>query len=216
MSITFIFLTVALSMCTFEIGPVKIGFSALLVCMMLGTLFCNICPLSEDLMTRADKWSAPLLVLFFVLSGAELELDVFSSIPVILVGVIYILIRCLGKYLGARWTSKATGCSENVVKYLGITLFPQAGVALGMCVTAQTLPGDGPFIRNIVLFAILIYEIFGPLMTKWALTKAGDIKPMSDEVENRRDKMLAEAEPRELLVKHEERKASKAQKKQEK
>ena len=207
MTITFVFLTVALSMAEIEIGPVTLGFSSLLVCMMLGTVFCNICPLSEELMGKADRWTAPLLVLFFVLSGAELELEVFSNGLVILIGVIYILTRSAGKYLGARFSSKATGCSENVVHYLGITLLPQAGVALGMCVTAQELPGDGALIRNIVLFAVLVYELVGPLMTKWALTKAGDIQPMSEEVKNRRQTKLAQAEPKEFLQMREEKRA---------
>ena len=213
MTITFVFLTVALSMLEIEAGPVKIGFSSLLVCMMLGTVFCNICPLSEELMDKADRWTAPLLVLFFVLSGAELELGVFANGLVILIGVFYILSRSFGKYVGAYLSAKATKCSDDVVKYLGITLLPQAGVALGMTVTAQELPGDGSLIRNIVLFGVLIYELFGPLMTKWALTKAGDIQPMSDEVKNRRQAKLAAAEPKELVIRREERKKARQEKK---
>lgn len=209
MTIAFVFLTVALSMLEFSVGPVTVGFSSLLVCMMMGTVFCNICPLSEDLMGKADRWTAPLLVSFFVISGAELELEVFASPLVILVGVAYILSRSLGKYFGAFLSAKATGCSPDVVHYLGITLLPQAGVALGMCVTAQTLEGDGNLIRNIVLFAVLIYELVGPLMTKWALTRAGDIQPMSAEIAGRREKKLAEAEPKELLLRIEEKKKRK-------
>lgn len=209
MTITFVFLTVALSMLEFSVGPVTVGFSSLLVCMMMGTVFCNICPLSEDLMEKSDRWTAPLLVAFFVISGAELELEVFASPLVVLVGVAYILSRSVGKYLGAFFSAKATGCSRNVVHYLGITLLPQAGVALGMCVTAQSLGDDGNLIRNIVLFAVLIYELIGPLMTKWALTKAGDIQPMPAEVAGRREKKLSEAEPKELLQRMEEKKKKK-------
>ena len=208
MTTTFVLLTVALSMQKFTIGKVTLGFSSLLVCMMLGTVFCNICPLSEDLMVRSDKWASPLLILFFVLSGANLDLEVFSAPIVILVGVIYILSRSLGKYFGARFSAKASGCSESTVKYLGVTLLPQAGVALGMCVTAQSLPNDGNLIRNIILFAVLIYEIFGPLATKWALTKAGDIRPMSLDVINRRELMLAHAEPKPVLEKRKARRAA--------
>ena len=199
MTITFIILTVALSMLSFEIGPVRIGFSSLLVCMMLGTLFINLSPLAEDLMDRANKWSAPLLVLFFVLSGADLDLTVFTRGSIILIGLIYIATRCLGKYFGAGISSRLTNCSASVVKYLGVTLFPQAGVALGMCVTASQLPGDGALIRNIVLFAVLVYEIAGPLLTKWALTQSGDIQPKSAELLNRRRQKLAEAAGKELL-----------------
>ena len=193
MSIGFVFLTVALSMMTIPLGRVEIGFSSLLVCMMLGSVFCNLCPLSEEIMGKADRWTAPLMVLFFVISGAELELGVFAKLSSVLVGLVYIASRCLGKYLGARESSRLMGCDRNVVRYLGITLWPQAGVALGMCVTAGQLPGDGPLIRNIVLFAVLVYEIFGPVMTKWALTRAGDIQPKSEEVLHRRERKLAEA-----------------------
>lgn len=190
MTIGFVFLTVALSKLELPLGKATLGFSPLLVCMMLGSVFCNLCPLSDEIMERADKWSSPLMVLFFVLSGAELELGVFAKLSSVLIGLVYILSRCLGKYFGARESSRIMGCEHKVVKYLGITLWPQAGVALGMCVTASQLP-DGALIRNIVLFAVLVYELAGPVMTKWALTKAGDIKPKSEEILHRREKKLA-------------------------
>ena len=199
LTIAFILLTVALSMLKCNIEPVKIGFSSLLVCMMLGTLFINICPLAEELMDRANRWSSPLLVLFFVISGANLDLKIFSEGLVILIGLIYILSRSCGKYMGSRISARATGCSESVIKYLGITLLPQAGVALGMCVTAQQLENDGSLVRNIVLFAVLVYEIVGPLLTKWALTKAGDIRPQSEDVKNRRQTKLENVAGKELL-----------------
>ena len=193
MTIAFVFLTVALSMLDFHIGPVHIAFSSLLVCMMLGTIFCNICPLSEDLMGRSDKWTSPLLAIFFVISGAELELSVFADVAIVGIGVVYIVFRCLGKYFGTYASAKATACEPQICKYLGITLFPQAGVALGMCATAAQLGEQGALIRNITLFAVLIYELFGPLFTKMALTAAGDIKPMSDEVKLRRQTKLNQA-----------------------
>ena len=151
LTIAFVVLTVALSMISFEIGKVKISFSTLLVCMMLGTVFCNICPLSHDLMERADKWTAPLFALFFVLSGAELELDVLKDAAVILVGVVYILMRSLGN------------------------------------------SADGVLIKNIILFSVLVYELFGPLLTKWALTKSGDIQPSVVDVHERRMSKFQEA-----------------------
>ena len=193
MTIAFVFLTVALSMIKFEIGPVHISFSSLLVCMMLGTVFCNICPLSHDLMEKTDKWTSPLFALFFVISGAELELNVFTDVAIVGIGVVYIIFRCLGKYFGTLASAKATKCEPSICKYLGITLFPQAGVALGMCTTAMQLGEQGNLIRNITLFAVLIYEVVGPLMTKMALTAAGDIKPVSEEVKNRRQTKLDEA-----------------------
>ena len=191
MTIAFVFLTVSLSMIKFNIGPVHVGFSSLLVCMMLGTVFCNTCDLSEDLMKAADKWTSPLFALFFVISGAELELNVFSDWAIVLIGVVYIVVRCIGKYVGAYFSAKATKCSPTIQKYLGITLFPQAGVALGMCTTASTLGEPGVLIQNIILFAVLVYEIFGPLMTREALIAAGDIKPKSADVINRRANKLA-------------------------
>lgn len=195
LTIAFVFLTVALSMVQFEIGGVHIGFSSLLVCMMLGTVFCNLCPLSGDLMEKADKWTAPLFALFFVISGAELELGVFKDMGVVLIGVVYILFRSLGKYVGAYISAAASGCEDTVKKYLGITLLPQAGVALGMCVTVSAKMGEGgALIRNITLFAVLIYELVGPMLTKNALIKSGDIQPKSEEVVNRRAIKLQQAE----------------------
>ncbi len=191
LTIAFVFLTAALSMMEFHIGSVHVSFSSLLVCMMMGTIFCNICPLSEDLMERSDKWTSPLLALFFVISGAELELNVFANIAIVLIGLVYIIFRSLGKYFGTYISAKATKCTPEICKYLGITLLPQAGVALGMCALAMALPDNqGALIRNITLFAVLIYELFGPVFTRMALTAAGDIKPMSDEVRNRRQTKL--------------------------
>ena len=207
MTIAFVFLTVGISMLEVHFGEVKLGFSSLLVCMMLGTVFCNICPLSDDLMSRADKWSQPLLAVFFVISGAELRLEVFAEPTLVLVGVVYILARSIGKCVGADCSARMVGCSEKVVKYLGITLLPQAGVALGMCVSAQALGAqDGGLVRNIVLFSVLIYELAGPLATKEALKAAGEITEKPQEVLERRERKLAEAEPKELLERRKARK----------
>ena len=178
--ITFVFLTVALAMLHFEVGGIHIGFSSLLTCMMLGTVFCNLCKTSEEMMQRTEKWTKPLFVLFFVISGASLDLTVFKEYVFILIGVVYILFRSAGKIAGSYVSAKIMKCDENTVKYLGITLLPQAGVALGMVstVAADDVFGGseiGNTVRFVVLFGVLIYEIFGPMMTKWALTKAGDI-----------------------------------------
>ena len=175
-SVTFVMLTVALSSLKFEIGGIHIAFSSLLACMMLGTVFCNICEVSEELMDRADRWTTPVLILFFVISGAELDLSVFAQWTVVVVGIVYIFARSLGKYYGANISARMTKSDPNIVKYLGITLLPQAGVALGMAIKAIELGPDGAIVRNITLFAVLIYEIVGPFLTKIALTKAGDIK----------------------------------------
>ena len=187
-------LTVAVSQLKSPIGPFTFGFSSLLVCMMLGTIFCNFCPLSEDLMLQADRWSGPAITLFFVLSGAALDFSVFADLSVVLIGVVYILFRSMGKILGAHWSSSLAMSPETVRKWLGITLLPQAGVALGMCSTAYRVLGgaEGTLIRNIVLFSVLIYELVGPSLTKWALTKAGDIQAKSPDMLTRRQRRLQE------------------------
>lgn len=177
MSVTFVLLTVALSMIEFHIGGIHIAFSSLLVCMMLGTVFCNICDFSEELMDRLDRWTAPLYILFFVISGAELELSVFKDYMIVLIGIVYIIVRCIGKYSGASLSARFTKCDPNIVKYLGITLFPQAGVALGMAIKAETLGEPGIIVANITLFSVLVYELVGPFLTKKALQKAGEITP---------------------------------------
>ena len=187
-------LTVAVSQLKIPIGPFTFGFSSLLVCMMLGTIFCNFCPLSEDLMLQADRWSGPAITLFFVLSGAALDFSVFADLSVVLIGVVYILFRSMGKILGAHLSSLLAKSPETVRKWLGITLLPQAGVALGMCSTAYRVLGgaEGSLIRNIVLFSVLIYELVGPSLTKWALTKAGDIQAKSPDMLTRRQRRLQE------------------------
>lgn len=194
LTIGIVLITSSLSMLDFSVGPVHIQFSSLLTCMMLGTVFCNICPLSHDLMGAADKWTSPIFALFFVLSGAELELGVFSDWAIVVVGIVYILFRSLGKYFGSLTSAKMTKCSPEICKYLGITLLPQAGVALGMCATAMALGEQGELIRNITLFAVLIYELIGPLLTRQALMAAGEIHPMEEHVKNRRQHKLNEAQ----------------------
>ena len=177
MSVAFVLATVGLSKISFEIAGVHIAFSSLLVCMMLGTVFCNMCDFSENLMDRLDRWTAPLFILFFVISGAELDLSIFKDVTVVLIGLIYIVSRCVGKYYGAGISSRAAKCNPNIVKYLGITLFPQAGVALGMAIKAGELGSVGVIVANITLFAVLVYEIVGPALTKMSLFKAGEIDP---------------------------------------
>ena len=175
-SVSFVMLTVGLSTLKFQLGPVHCGFSLLLVCMMTGTVFCNICSTSEELMSRVEGWTTPLNVLFFVISGAELDLQVLAQPVTLLVGVIYIIARSAGKYFGADVSCHLTKQPKPIADNLGITLLPQAGVALGMAITAATLPGGG-LTRNVVLFAVLIYELIGPTLTKRSLIAVGEIRP---------------------------------------
>lgn len=174
MTVAFVLLTVGLSMVEFDLGPVHCGFSLLLVCMMTGTIFCNICETSAVLIERLDRWTTPLSILFFVLSGAELDLQILRSPVVLLIGAIYILVRAAGKILGAYGSCAMTGCEPRIQKYLGITLLPQAGVALGMALTAAAL-SDGAMVRNVVLFSVLVYELVAPTLTKNALLAAGEL-----------------------------------------
>ena len=179
-AITFVIFAVAFSKLHFSFPgtEVEIGFSSLLVCMMLATVFCNICPSSEELMAKTDRWTAPLFILFFVVSGAELDLSVFKYGAVVLIGVVYILFRSAGKIIGAAFSSRIMKCSGTIQKWLGITLLPQAGVALGMSITvASQFGAEGRIMRSIILFSVLIYELVGPLLTKIALTEAGEISP---------------------------------------
>ena len=187
LSVAFVLLTVGVSLLEVEVGGVRCGFSLLLVCMMTGTVFCNVCPTSEELMDRLDRWVSPINILFFVLSGAELDLTILSNPLVLLVGVVYIASRSLGKIGGAYASCRATKCSPSIQKYLGITLLPQAGVALGMAAEAAQL-SDGHMVRNVVLFSVLVYELVGPTLTRMALTAAGEIRPegrTSARVENK-------------------------------
>ena len=175
-SVAFVLLTVGLSSVTFTVGGIHCGFSLLLVCMMTGTIFCNICTTSEELMERIDNWVMPLNILFFVISGAELDLEVLAHPVTILVGIIYILARSAGKYFGSSVSCRLTRQSKPITDNLGITLLPQAGVALGMALTAATLP-QGELARNVVLFAVLVYELVGPALTKRSLLAVGEIQP---------------------------------------
>ena len=179
LAVGFVVLSAGLSKLEFHLGSeLEIGFSSLLVCMMCATIFCNLCDFSEEIMYKTDRWTAPVYVLFFVLSGAELDLRVFADWAVVGIGLMYILARSTGKILGASVSARMMHCQESICKYLGITLLPQAGVALGMSVTvAAEFGAEGAIIRNIVLFSVLIYELVGPLLTKMALTAAGDITP---------------------------------------
>ena len=200
-SVAFVFATVAISMIQFKVLGVHVAFSSLLSCMMLGTIFCNICDFSEELMDRLDRWTAPMFILFFVLSGAELDLGVLSDWVIVLIGVVYILSRCLGKYYGADLSATMVKAEPNVRKYLGITLFPQAGVALGMAlkvseycsefVNKPAITQIGVIVNNIILFSVLIYELIGPFLTKVALTKAGEVDPEGKKSSRKKDGEVA-------------------------
>jgi Kef-type K+ transport system membrane component KefB len=150
------------------------GLSSLLLCMSIGALFANLTHDIDRLLDATDVWTAPLFMLFFVLSGADLDLSVLPTVG--LLGVAYILARSLGKYIGAFAGSSIVHADKNIRNYLGVALLPQAGVAIGMShVVASELPAYGAKISAVVLSATLIYELVGPLLTKAVLIKAGEI-----------------------------------------
>ena len=173
-AVAFVILTVGVASLEFEIAGVKCGFSLLLACMILGAVFCNICEASEELMDRTDRWSSPVNILFFVLSGAELDLKIIANPMVLIIGLVYIALRSFGKIFGSFISAKATNCSKEIQEHLGITLLPQAGVALGMALQATAL-NNGAVVRNVILFSVLVYELVGPNLTKRSLVKAGEI-----------------------------------------
>lgn len=158
--------------------------SDLLVCMMAGAVFVNVRKEAAQMMENTDHWTPPILMLFFILSGAELNVATFFGNPKLLICILlYLVARCLGKYLGARLGATITKADPMVRKYLGITLFPQAGVAIGMATmckqefTKAGLESVGSGIVTITMCAVMVYELLGPVLTKWALGRAHEIDP---------------------------------------
>ena len=149
--------------------------SSLLLCMAIGAVLVNLRNDADELLEITDAWTPPLFMLFFVLSGAELDLAVVPTVG--LLGVVYMVARSLGKYFGSFLGATIAKSSPNIRKYLGLTLLPQAGVAIGMAqVALNALPEYGTQIQAVVLTATLIYELIGPVITKLALTAAGEIQ----------------------------------------
>ena len=150
--------------------------SSLLVCMMIGAVMVNLSQQHEVLMEQCDRFTPPLFLLFFVLSGADLDVTVLPVVGVM--GVLYLLLRSLGKGLGTLAGASCVHADESVRKYLGLTLLPQAGVAIGMTqLVTSRFPTLGQQINTVVLAGVLVFELIGPVVTKLALTKAGEIKP---------------------------------------
>lgn len=149
--------------------------SSLLVCMVLGAIFCNLSNEADKTMNIIDGITPSLFMMFFVLSGAELNVSILPSIG--LVGIIYVVFRVVGKYVGAYVGAKLSKASENVCRYIGPCLIPQAGVAIGLSLVAQSMvPEFGSTIRAVILCGTLIYELIGPFVTKRTLVMAKEIK----------------------------------------
>lgn len=150
------------------------GLSSLLVCMMIGAVMVNISQQHEVLMEQCDRFTPPLFLLFFVLSGAELNLGVLPQVG--LIGILYILLRSVGKWGGTLLGAVCVKADKNVKKYLGLTLLPQAGVAIGMAqMVSIRFPQLADTVSTVVLACVLVFELIGPVITKIALTKAGEI-----------------------------------------
>ena len=166
LSIAFVFLAIALS--------TLLNVSSLMMCMSMGAILANVSSTSDTIMKITDSVTPPLFMIFFVISGAELQLSVIPTIG--LVGVIYVVLRVGGKMFGAWAGAALMKAPETVRRWLGPTLVPQAGVAIGLSLVAESVvPQYASVIRAVVLCATLIYEIIGPMVTKICLKKAGEI-----------------------------------------
>lgn len=188
MAITSILIVVGLTLLSvsqnWQFWGINFNFSALLGCMMIGAIFVNMRNDASLTVERLDHFTPPLYMLFFVISGASLNIKIFTSeigVLVAIVASIYIVMRCVGKWLGAYASSRITHADPKVQKYLGFTLFPQAGVAIGLSTTANQafsamgLQKEADLILAVILTATIVYELLGPVITKIALTKSGDI-----------------------------------------
>lgn len=159
--------------------------SSLLMCMVAGLIYTNFAKEVNPTLDLLERFTSPMYMVFFIISGASLDLTVFFSKNggiVVLIAFIYVVFRVLGKYLGALTGSSITKSEDKVKKYLGLTLIPQAGVAIGLATTANALFNNDPatqeaasLILAIILASTLVYELIGPLVSKYALTKAGEI-----------------------------------------
>ena len=164
-------------------GVMPFALSDLLVCMMAGAVFVNLRVESEKIMEGTDRWTPVVFMLFFIISGAELNILSLGNLQIVLILVIYLIARCAGKYVGSFVGAVVTKADKNVRNYLGITLWPQAGVAIGMATlckkefAAAGFDEVGSAILTITMCAVLVYELFGPVFTKIALAKAGEISP---------------------------------------
>ena len=147
---------------------------SLLVCMMIGAMMVNLSQQREVLIEQCNRFTPPLFLLFFVLSGADLDLSVLPSVG--LIGVAYLLLRCIGKWGGTYLGAVCVKADKHIRHYLGLTLLPQAGVAIGMAaLVSARFPTLAAQVNTIVLAGVLVFELIGPVITKIALTKAGEI-----------------------------------------
>lgn len=151
-----------------------VGFSSLLACMMLSTMFVNLSKYCDKIYEPLERITPPIYMMFFILSGASLDITVIVSVGV--VGAVYVIGRIVGKSLGAALGAKISKAPKVVQRWLGLTLVPQEGVAIGLATSAgKALPQYAAQIRTVVLCGVVIYELIGPVITKLALKKAGEL-----------------------------------------
>ena len=159
--------------------------SSLLICMMAGAIYTNFVKESNRTLDVMDRFTSPIYMMFFVISGASLDLSIFfnkDGLLVVIIALIYIIFRVIGKWSGAYVGASITRCEPQVKKYLGFALIPQAGVAIGLSTTAYRLFANNPetskagsLILAIILTSTLIYELIGPMVAKFALKQAHEI-----------------------------------------
>ena len=152
----------------------QFGLSSLLMCMAMGAVYVNLRDDAERVLGCVDDWTYPLFMLFFVISGASLDL---GSLPKVgLLGLVYIVTRFGGKWVGSYLGSTLTHQPDVIRQNIGFALMPQAGVAIGMAtLAAAQLPGYGTQVQTVILAGTLVYELIGPLSAKFALSRAHEI-----------------------------------------
>lgn len=153
---------------------IMLGLSPLLTCIVMGTTLVNAFKKSQRVFDSINNFASPIYILFFTLAGASLDLSILSTVG--LLGIAYVLSRALGKMFGAWASAKALKANPMVTKYLGLALLPQGGISIGLLVLVkQRFPEYSMAISTIIMFSVLIYEVTGPVFSKIAIEKAGEI-----------------------------------------
>lgn len=155
-----------------------VDISPLLSCMLFGTTYINLTK-DSDLYKQVERFTPPVLSLFFVVSGMNLDLSAFNTLGVI--GVAYFVVRIVGKYAGSYLGCTLVGAPENIRRYLGLALVPQAGVAIGLAFLGKRIlpPDAGNMLLTIILASSVLYELIGPASAKLALILSGSIRTES-------------------------------------
>ncbi|MDR0426348.1 MAG: cation:proton antiporter [Clostridiales bacterium] len=188
-------------------NPVHLGLSSLLSCMAMGAIYTNTSKTVEAVMPLIDRITAPLVIIFFVLAGADLKLEAMS-LSALGVLAIYLVFRIAGKIFGTWASAKAVKAPPVVQKWLGWGLLPQGGIAIGLSLIVMqelnSVPAvaaslfSGNMVRLVVLCAVFVSEIFGPILLKYALLKSGE--GVNDKPQKRKNPLKAAAPGQPLLT----------------